>query len=107
MINFHEPAQQKRLVDALKILDGFQMKMEYQSRSDEREMAYADSHYIRKIADSVKLVCEAAKKQVVKESTQKADCAYGWAWHCPNCSCFIDPSTYKHCPDCGQALKKR
>lgn len=106
MINFHEPAQQKRLTDALKILDGFQVKMEYQSRSDEREMAYADSHYIRKIADSVKLVCEAAKKQVSQKPGEKEDNALGYAWHCPSCNCWVDPSTYKHCPDCGQAIKK-
>ena len=45
------------------------------------------------------------ERETPKEPVQKEDSAYGWAWYCPNCGVFIDPSTYKHCPECGQAIK--
>lgn len=48
---------------------------------------------------------EALEKQVPKEPVQKEDSALGFAWYCPNCGGWVDPSTYKHCSDCGQAIK--
>lgn len=55
---------------------------------------------------ALKLAIEALEKQVPRKPVQKEDSAYGWAWYCANCGCFIDPSTYKFCQDCGQAIKK-
>lgn len=52
------------------------------------------------------LAIEALEKQVPKEPIQKEDSALGYAWYCPGCGGWIDPSTYKHCPDCGQLIKK-
>ena len=66
---------------------------------------YGD-HIGKQIVECVDVGVEALEKQVPKEPVQKEDSAYGWAWYCPNCGCFIDPSTYKFCQDCGQAIKK-
>lgn len=49
---------------------------------------------------------QALEKQIQKAPVQKEDSDLGYAWYCPDCGCFIDPSTYKFCPNCGQAIKK-
>lgn len=59
----------------------------------------------KKMNDARDMAIEALEKQVPKAPVQKVDCALGYAWYCPNCGCFIDPSTYNFCQDCGQAIK--
>lgn len=56
--------------------------------------------------EAVKVAIQALEKQVPRKSIQKENSALGDPWHCPNCGDWIDPSTYKFCPDCGQAIKK-
>ncbi|MPN55285.1 hypothetical protein SDC9_202967 [bioreactor metagenome] len=43
-------------------------------------------------------------KQTPLKPVQKLDRELGYAWFCPKCGCFIDPSMDSFCPDCGQAL---
>lgn len=46
------------------------------------------------------------KNKTPLKPVQKLDRELGYAWFCPSCGCFIDPSMDSFCPDCGQALEK-
>ena len=78
----------------------------------------ADGHYLLNYALKIlpealdeieRLQVENANLKANKtplEPVQKLDRELGYAWFCPKCGCFIDPSMDSFCPDCGQALKK-
>lgn len=83
--------------EALKYFKGQTNEMQFISGGIRGGKSYRQEAY--------KAAIEALEKQVPKAPVQKVDCALGYAWYCPNCGCFIDPSTYKFCQDCGQAIK--
>ena len=106
MIDFREAPQQKRLVNALELLAGFQVKIVHQSEKDAGEMACADKMTTRMIVDAVKLVCEAAEKHVTKKPVL-VRLPRGETCHvCPACN-SITNGFKGSCSQCGQLFDWR